>query len=69
MRRSPKSASGQNLRLQLVLLPEKQALSYSDFSSGAHQALPFIGVARQLAESEELRSGRAENRATRGSPG
>src|SRR5712691_8472267 len=37
------TASGQNFRLQLVLLTEKQALSDSDLSSGAYQALPFVG--------------------------
>ena len=42
----PEAASGQNLRLQLVIRCKKQALSYSDLFSGAHQALPFIGVAR-----------------------
>ena len=40
------AASGHNLSLQLVIWSEKQVLAHSDFSSGAHQALPFIGIVR-----------------------
>ena len=48
------TASGHDFRLQLVLLSEKQVLSHADFSSGAHQALPFIGFARKLAGQENF---------------
>ena len=45
----PEAASGDDFRLQFVLRSEKQALAHSDFSAGAHQAFPFVGLMGKLA--------------------
>ena len=51
----PETAAGHDFRLQFVVFAEKQPLSYSDLSPGAHQTLPFVGFAAKLGGSGELR--------------
>ncbi len=69
MRRSPKAASGDDFRLQLALLAEKQdALPLRSFARDAPGTPIHSGRAR-AGGSGELRSGRVENRARRGFPG
>ncbi len=47
-------AAGYDFRLQLVMLSEEQTFTHADFSSGADQALPFIGFWRELAGQENF---------------
>ena len=63
------AASGHNLRLQLVMLVRKIGVLLSRFFFRGAPGTPIHWDREIAGESGELRSGRAENRATRDSPG
>ena len=52
----PECPSGRDLGLQFIVFAEKQELPDSDLSPRTYQALPFVGIARELAGQKNFNS-------------
>lgn len=48
------SSAGNDLGGKFVVVSEEKMFADSDFSAGAHQALPFIGLVMDLAGEENF---------------